>query len=466
MVLSDNTLLHFIWRHRYFKMEDRTPKFHYGMVEHFLDATPEDNVRVVKAFRGSAKSANVCFLALHRVELPDAYFTMIVSATATLAEGLIADIKNMIAASVLPYTVVRSVANEIQLRYDGKDYYILGAGSGSALRGTKRGGRRADLILTDDLMTTEIAANRLRVARLVNWYYSDLRPSLNPSNGVMWAVGTPMTTGDIFALLAKNNPTLEIPLTLDAWPDRFSENWITRTKQEYTEAGTLRLYKQEFELILADSENQLFDMQKIRFIDESNIPNDLTWFMFCDLAFSEKESADYSALVCVGLDKMGRWYVYPHQGRWKPSETAQQIVDLVNRFHILDVHIEGGSSYMAVVEHLEALRLQYEDYFNIIEMSHLGKSKLSRISALEPVVNVDKLIVIDNGDSAEQLIDQMQFTTIGGCVAKHDDLLDALSMGVRARMYYTGERVRVALDREDYEEAMQHSSPNDDLWDN
>jgi phage terminase large subunit-like protein len=448
-----------VWRKRHFTEDNTTPKFHYQILDHYF--SDGSYIKPVKAFRGSAKSTNTCYVALHRGEQPDAHYTLIMSDTTTQAESLIADISDMLRESNLGYTVVRDVAGEIELVIEGKRYFIVGKGAGASMRGIKRGRKRPDLIILDDIVNDELVNNRLRIARLNRWFYKALLPSLDP-NGNIYAVGTPLSQTDLFMHLCSLHPTLEVPLDNDVWPDRFSPEWIKRKKQEYVNAGMLRAYKQEYELVLADSENQLFDMNKINFIAEMDVPSDLTYFMFCDLAFSEKETADYSALVVVGLDAVGRWYVHTKQGRWKPSETAGQILELVNRFHILDVSIETGASYMAVIEHLEKLRLEYQSYFNVIEMSHLGKSKISRISALEPVVNAARLVIVDNGDDSEALVEQMELTTPEGCSAGHDDLLDALSMVVRGNLYYNGERTTNT--REEYLDAMEVITPNDDLF--
>ncbi len=422
---SEECIDFFIWRKTYFVDDNVTPVFHYQMATHFLEATPEDNTRVVKAFRGSAKSSTVCYLAIHRAENVDAHFTMIISATATLAEGLIADIRNMILSSNLPYKLIRAVSNEIQLRYKGRDYYILGVGSGAALRGTKRGGKRADLIITDDLMTMEVSANKVRSERLTRWYYSDLRPSLDPNVGVLWSVGTPMTYGDIFDTLATNNPTLSIPLDEYVWTDRFSKSYIDKLKEEYKAVGMLREYKREFELIYTDAESRLFDMSKVHTVDK--MPRGIDCYLTCDLAISEKSSADYSALTVIGVDEDGIWYVYPVQGRWKPSETASQIFKLVNQFSILEVAIEQGMTYLAVREHIDQLMLDYQNYFNVSELKHGGNSKISRIKSLEPIVNANRFRIVDNGRDAESLVEQMELVDMTSIMSQHDDLIDSVA---------------------------------------
>ena len=432
----DSTICHMVWRKTYFREDNTTPRFHYTILDHYF--SDGSYVKPVKAFRGSAKSTNTCYVALHRAEKEDAHYTLIVSDTASQAESLVADISDMLRESSLPYKVVRDVAGEIELLIDGKRYFIVAKGAGASMRGIKRGRKRPDLIILDDIVNDQLVMNRLRIERLNRWYYRALLPSLAP-NGSIYAVGTPLSQNDLFMHLCSLHPTIEIPLTPDAWPDRFSKEWIERKKSEYAAAGMLRAYKQEFELVLTDDETRLFDMKKVRFIEEDELPEDLTWHLTVDLAISTEEAADYSAFTCIGIDKDGRWYAVPYQGKYRPSEAAAEILRLVNRYGILEVGIEQGATYLAVEEHLDQLQLDYQVYFSITELKHGGRSKISRVKALEPVVNAGRLTVVDNGKAAEALVEQMELTDMEAVNSTHDDLIDALSYGVQMVPQYTAE---------------------------
>jgi len=460
-VPTESTIAHFIWKHRYFPdLDSSNAKFHYRMVQHFQEATPDDNTRCVRAFRGSAKSATACFLALHRCEAPGAYFTMIVSATATLAEGLISDIKNMILSSNLPYIIVRSVANEIQIRYQGKDYYILGVGSGAALRGTKRGSRRADLILTDDLMTMEVSQNKVRRDRLTRWYYADLRPSLDPMVGILWSVGTPMVQGDIFDILVQNNPTLDIPLNYKAWPDRFTRKYIDETKKEYADIGMLSEYKREFELIMVDAENAVFDINKVSTIGEASVPEGLTYFCTLDGAFSEKDAADYSAFTVLGIDVHGKWYIWSYAMKATPQEVIHKLFELHRQFGFYEVGIEKGQFLLSMKVEIERLQIDNQQYFSVAELSTTG-SKIARIKALAPVINGRRMTIVDTGKDAELLMEQIELTSNEACVATHDDHIDSLCQLLQMNLYYD-EDGGYTPTREDYETIMK-SEPKDTL---
>ncbi len=450
---SSRTLDHLVWRHTHFQEENDMPLFHVKMLDHYF--ADGSYIKPIKAFRGSAKSTNTCYVALHRAEQQEAHYTLIISDTATQAEALIADISDMLRESSLSYKVLRDVVGEIELMVNSKRYFIVGKGSGSSMRGIKRARKRPDLIILDDCVNDELVANRLRVDRLNRWFYKALLPSLDPK-GSIFAVGTPLSQNDLFMKLCSLHPTVEFPLTNRSWPDRFTPKWIADKKQEYSDAGMLREYKQEFELILTDSETRLFDMKKIHYIDE--MPQDVVCFLTCDLAFSEKTGADFSALVVNGVDSEGRWFIYPVQGRWKPSETAGEIFKLVSQFDILDVGIEQGGSYIAVKEHLDQLMLDYQSYFNVIELKHGGKSKISRISALQPVIASNRLTIIDTGEAGEALVEQLELTDATACMASHDDLLDALAYMTQMNLlgavdvsdHYTDEY----QDQEDYGHAL------------
>ena len=104
-VPSETTLNHMIWRHRYFNEDNKTPLFHFKMLDHHFNTG--SYIKPIKAFRGSAKSTNTCYVALHKVEDINSHYTLIVSDTASQAESLVSDISDMLRDSSLPYVVVR-----------------------------------------------------------------------------------------------------------------------------------------------------------------------------------------------------------------------------------------------------------------------------------------------------------------------------------------------------------------------
>jgi hypothetical protein len=70
--------------------------------------------------------------------------------------------------------------------------------------------------------------------------------------------------------------------------------------------------------------------------------------------------------------------------------------------------------------------LDYQQWFNIDPIDTRG-SKISRIAALAPLVAQGRLTVVDTGEGAEMLVEQMELSDREAVRSAHDDLVDALS---------------------------------------
>jgi len=287
------------------------------------------------------------------------------------------------------------------------------------------------------------------MARANSWITSALLPTLSPSGKTIGS-GTPMNSGDPFMTLVEAFGSHKIPLSYTSFPDRFTRESIDRKREQFKKLGQMRDWRREYELVLTDDASRLFAMDKLSFVDE--MPDGVRCFMTCDLAFSEKTGADFSALIVNGVDSEGNWFIYPVQGQWKPSVTAAKIFKLVNRFQIQQVGIEQGSSFIAVEEHLKDIMKREQTFFSIKELKHGSKSKISRISALEPVVAAGVVSIVDTGEDSEALVDQMEKTDSLECAAKNDDLLDAMAYMVQMNLFYSENAVSSPLYDEDDED--------------
>ncbi len=472
---SIETLEFMVWRHTYFEEPNLTPLFHYRIAEHYLHCE-ESGTRAVRAFRGSAKTSNTSYHCLYRVDKGLDRYILILSDTQTQAESIISDITDM--AAELPHLKVsRAIAGEIEFIVNGKKAHIVGRGISGSLRGLRKSGLRAGLIVGDDLINDELAANKVRRDRLIRHWYKAVLPSLDPK-GRVWVVGTPLSDGDLFMHLCRQHPTIDVSIatfdigsdgveTIDSnWPDRFSNEWIRRKKKQYSDAGMLPSWKQEMELILVDDETNVFDINRINMIDEDSIPDDLTFYSTLDGAFSEKDASDYSAFTVLGIDKEHRWYVWTYAMKANPQEVISKLFELQAKFGFNAVGIEKGQFLLSMKVEVERLQLDYQQWFSVEELSTSG-SKLSRIKALAPVVNSGRMSMIDTGVDSERLMDQFKLTDHIGCKSATDDQIDSCCQLLQMDTTWTGSHKFV---REDYigsvekELPWQLSSDSDDYY--
>ncbi len=393
----------------------------------YYDSVEEDGIGMVQCHRGLGKSQLGMEFSLFCIcEGYEAYI-LFVGGTQDLTNDLVASASEL-ALDISNIKVVRAVEGILEIKNKlGQDAFLVAKSTGSKLRGVAKGKlrQRPTAIVLDDIVDDQLVLNRLRMDRANRWLTSALFPTLVPG-GKVFGSGTPMNAGDPFMSLCSSFGSFKIPLSNTSFPDRFTPKYIGRKKAQYEKLGQLRDWKREFELVLTDSETALFDMKKIQYCAEDEVPDDLEYYMTLDGAFSEKDSADYSSFAILGVDKNGHWYVDSRSLRGKPTEIVSKLFEYQNRCGALDIGIEKGSWLLSMKSEVEQKMLDYQQYFNVVELNTNG-SKISRIKALTHIVNSGRLTIIDNGEESEMLVDQMELTDEIACNASHDDALDAMA---------------------------------------
>ena len=385
-------------------------------------------------------------------------YVLFVGGTQDLSNDIVGS-ASLLAAEIPNITVKRSVEGVLEIiNVNGDDAFMVAKSTGSKLRGISKGKarQRPTAIVVDDIVDDQLVMNRLRMARANSWMTSALLPTLVPG-GKVFGSGTPLHSSDPFLTLCNNFGSFKIPLSDTSFPDRFTPEYIKHKRDQYKKLGQMRDFKREFELVLTDGETQLFNMKKVRFIKEENVPSDLTWFMTLDGAFSEKDAADYSAFACLGLDKDGNWFLAPHQMKAAPQDVISKLFELHSRYQSNAVGIEAGAFKLSMEREVTDKQIEYQQFFSVAELKTTG-SKIARIKALAPIVNSGRLTIIDTGDDAESLIEQMELTDDMTCAAAHDDLLDAMCQLLQMDLYYNDDYVEPT--REDYEGANDEKYTN------
>lgn len=132
-------------------------------------------------------------------------------------------------------------------------------------------------------------------------------------------------------------------------------------------------------------EHQLFKPEMFKYWNDR--PQNLHTVMCVDLAISEARTADYTAIVTLGMDKDWKIYVLDYiRGHWsKPSEIVDNIFQMRAKWkpHVVGMEINGFQRLLKSATE-EGMRNR-KDYFSI-EPIRTGpeKSKEERIKTLEP----------------------------------------------------------------------------------
>ena len=329
---------------------------------------------------------------------------------------------------------------------------ILARGAGASMRGLRHGPHRPDLIVADDLENDENIESPLQREKMTRWFDRTLLNCLAPGGSVL-VVGTVLHYDSLLSRLLKRGEdpgggfkarkyAALKPDGSPLWPERWP---LKRLEAKKRQIG-LAAFEQEFQNEPLDSEARIFREETFAYYETEQIaPLKLTTYGFIDLAISEKQTADYTALVTISVDELGKIYVLDYTRRRMPIRAQVQAC-----FHAYD-RWEHSALGVEVVAYQRAFKQLLDDesaksyrWIPTVEVTP-DVDKVRRISTLAPL--------IERGDilfrrEQTELIDELRYFP----KAPHDDLADALHGAInvaRSRAggvieFKTGKRKRIA----------------------
>jgi predicted phage terminase large subunit-like protein len=146
-----------------------------------------------------------------------------------------------------------------------------------------------------------------------------------------------------------------------------------------------------------------------------------------DLAISQADTADYTAIVAVALCDDGKFYVIRMMyGRWLFNETMEKAyamyTDLRKDFPntVPKLGIEDVAYQRVAIE--EMVRRYH---IPVKPMRHGGQDKRSRLEVLSPYFEGKQILFPVRG------VDDLKDQLLGFGIEAHDDLVDAFEMAMR-----------------------------------
>lgn len=351
--------------------------FHRVLLEDYT--TLEGNIAEA-APRGHAKSTitDVVYLAwvmLYCVK----HFTILLSDTydqsTTLLEGLKTELEsNDVLLWMFGDVRTRQWSSESLVingypeeggRLEGK---VLGKGAGNKIRGLKFKSYRPDLVLIDDLENDEAVESADRRAKLKRWLLKSVMPALDPVTGQIIMVGTLLHRDsllsniidgkDQFAGWHRRKFAAIQPDGTALWPERFSLHWLIGQRDDPKHPLYLGpiAFSQEMMNNPISEEDQIIKPEwcnyRYRLAEELATfareyprvhPDDLlrTWLRFnfkairghIDPAISEKQTADWWAMITIGLHKSGEIWLLDYV-RMRESDPTVQGEEILDSFEV------------------------------------------------------------------------------------------------------------------------------------
>jgi len=310
-------------------------------------------------------------------------------------------------------------------------------------------GRHFDVIIADDIVDEENSWCESQRQKLQTWFYKTLFPCLEP-DGEIHIIGTRYHGGDLYGeIIRKQEVAEERRRTNESddgetqgavsnwaicrsraidgdkvlWPQRFPQHVLAELRSEMGEI----LFACQYLNDPSGSDNAIFKEPWLEFYETLPMEPDgnggyrtvpLRIYQGVDLAISQRSSADYFAVVTIGVDKNHNVYVLDtYRGRLTFDKQMQKVRELAERYQPLRVAIEANA-YQDVLPS-ELIRTSGLP----IKRVRQTRDKMVRAIRLSPQFENGKIFL---KRSMNELIAELLLFPRGA----HDDLFDAFEMAV------------------------------------
>lgn len=323
-------------------------------------------------------------------------------------------------------------------KYNAK---IAGKSTGNKVRGLRFREYRPQLVIGDDLESLDMVRTKARRDKSYRWYKGDVLNigEDNPDEiGTKYIlIGNLLHPDDLMSRIKKEieEGTLtgivkEYPLINEegeiAWKGKYPDMKAIEAKKK--EVGSHIDWSREYLLKIVADEDRIIKNQDIQRYDESLLYTDNPKFriearraaLAVDLAISEKQGADYTAMVGGLLTKENKQdiiYIYPL--------VINTRADLYKTKNIIEEYYKTLPSGADVV--IEDVAYQKSAIKEVRRTTNLPvegirpiKSKRARLETISIYIKQGRVRFPNKG--ADELIDQL----IGFGMEKHDDMVDAL----------------------------------------
>lgn len=408
-----------------------SPPFHK---EIFKIAEDEKNkLAVIVAFRGSAKSTIIttayplwAILGVH-----EKHFVVILSQTQPQARQHLANIKHELEQNELlrkdlgPFKEEKDEWGRSAIVLPKYRAKIIAASVEQSIRGIRYLEYRPDLIIADDIEDLQSVRTQESRNRTYDWFKGDVLPSGDKNLKVI-LVGNLLHEDSVLKRLEGEIESgylkgtyHEYPLVTDEgeilWTGKFPD--MESIEEEQKNFGSEISWKREFLLKIVPSEGQVIFDEWIHYYDAFPEDRHPQWTKIgIDLAVSERDTADYTAMVTATLFMRNRQFFlyihkYPINQRLNfPRALEQAKILSEKKYQLL---IEAVSYHMAFPQ-----QLRHEGY-PARDVPTGGVDKRSRLAFVSNAIKNGNVLFPREG--CETLINQIT----GFGVEKYDDLMDA-----------------------------------------
>lgn len=331
---------------------------------------------------------------------------------------------------------------------DGYKFRIIAKGAQQKLRGLNWDGSRPDIIICDDIENDESVMNPETRKKFKRWFNAALLPCRSVS-GIVRIVGTILHSDSLLEGFMPN-PRDKKTVTEDLrqwttarrmwkavkyrahdelmekllWPDRKTVQEFKMLREQATIDGTLDSYSQEYLNIPVDESTSYFRKQDLLTVTDSDFKKNVRFYITCDLAISQSETADYSVFMIAAVDEDRTIQIRDVvRERLDGREIVDTLLALHKAYNPEVIGIEEMQVSKAIGPFLREEMIRQNNFINLLPLKHGGKDKISRAKSIQARMRA-RTVKFDKSEDWYPALEQeiVQFPR-----GRHDDQVDCLA---------------------------------------
>jgi predicted phage terminase large subunit-like protein len=289
--------------------------------------------------------------------------------------------------------------------------------------------------ILDDMVNRDNINTREQLDKPIN-FFKDALDLIDPINGrkQVIVIGTTWHQSDLYSWIedeesgvGQDFAILKLPAYEGEWgkgkllfPTRLGWEQLEELKRSQGSSH----FAAQYLLNPVPREDALFKFDFKYYEDTDLTGLDLNKFIAVDPALSDKKSADYSAMVCVGVDKNNSWYILDiWRDKVNPSRLIDQIFYWDEKWKPVTIGMETVAFQKILQFSINDEMRKRNRFIPIKELTHHDKSKDERIRGLEPRYETGTVFHKKELPENSTLEDELRRFPRG----KNDDVIDALA---------------------------------------
>ena len=414
--------------------------FHYSWSDILLHGKKH---YAIEGFRESAKSTFVLnAFPLYRLVYPDKKnnYIVIVMANQTKASKQLKEIATkyvtdeLFTLNLVKVKEQSEKAFEVIVKDGGGGHVnvrIEAYGKGSSIRGLLWNDRRPSIVIIDDPQDVTDSLSDTIQTNDYDWFLSDVL--FLGKNTRIFMIGNNLGEKCLIEQVITNKDllnfdALRIPVMngegKSNWEERWSAEQILQEKENWRALGKLDIWEREKMCIAISPERQMFKKEYYKYYAPTELKLEgCSIDTTVDLAISQKESADYTVICTIAVNKDNHWFILDiDYDRYDPSQTIDAIFRAYQKYKPLYVGVEKVAYQASVKHYLEKEMPKRNIWFTVKDLEASSRKEL-RIATLQPRFKAGTIWFPMGAKFLTELESELGSFPRG----LHDDLIDALS---------------------------------------